>query len=315
MKAGYTKSVDLWSLGCVTVVLLIGTPPFPFSASGDMDYIEPGDLNEVFMNTRWSEASTMAQNFVLSLLVLDERKRLTAKQALQHSWFMNEQYHSKLEQLYEEAISDWRPGNRTLSPKSGNCLRSGHIDSDKAPRTALTPTPRPPKYQVVTTLFEERVAIEAGRKSNFVKATYPTRGRNMHERAPRDNICVLQSSTPSPNTRRSFSPQAWKTTPSDRKIAAPDKPDFNQLNLDFGTLKRPKADLTMAQKSWEYTSRKLNGRFNMPAGMPAVTSKAISGTKRRFDETQSPSPEIGEVYEEIENKITGKVQRFLYQEK
>jgi hypothetical protein len=80
-------------------------------------------------------------------------------------------------------------------------------------------------------------------------------------------------------------------------------------------LKEPKADLTTPQKPWAYTSRKLHGRLYMPAGIPAMPSKGIAGVKRDFGETLSQSPELGEVYEEIENKITGKVQRFLYEEK
>ena len=53
----------------------------------------------------------------------------------------------------------------------------------------------------------------------------------------------------------------------------------------------------------------------MSIEMPAVIHKGIAGVKRDFGEILSQSPEIGEVYEEIENKITGKVQRFLYKEK
>lgn len=53
----------------------------------------------------------------------------------------------------------------------------------------------------------------------------------------------------------------------------------------------------------------------MPTEMPAVIPKGIAGVERDFGEILSQSPEIGEVYEDIENKITGKVQRFLYKEK
>jgi serine/threonine protein kinase len=176
MKAGYTKSVDLWSVGCVTVVLLTGTPPFPLSASGDVEYIEPGDLNEMFMSTKWSEASTMAQNFVLSLLVLDERKRLTAKQALQHCWFINEQYQSELRQLYEEAIRGWRPRGAIDPSKSENCLQFIRKYSDKALRTAPTSRLRLPRSQVVRSVPEKRNVIESGEKIKSVKASSSGRG-------------------------------------------------------------------------------------------------------------------------------------------
>ena len=180
------------------------------------------------MYTRWSEASKMAQNFVLSLLVLDERKRLTAKQALQHSWFMNEQYQSKLKQLYKEAIRDWHPGNGIAPSKSENCLHSVLKGPDKAPRTALKSTLQLPKNQVIASLSEKRAVIEAGRKINSLKEGSSSRPQNMYERAIRDKICVAQSSTSSPNTRRSFSPQAWITTPDSRQNASSsNKRDFS----------------------------------------------------------------------------------------
>ncbi|KAH8702390.1 kinase-like domain-containing protein [Talaromyces proteolyticus] len=109
MMQGYTKSVDLWSVGCIAVVLLIGAPPFPFSSSGLIEGSEPGDMNGVFNNTRWNEASALAQNFVLSLLVLDEKKRLTTKEALRHYWFENMEYKSRLEVEYQAAIRNWSP--------------------------------------------------------------------------------------------------------------------------------------------------------------------------------------------------------------
>lgn len=258
----------------------------------------------------------MAQNFVLSLLVLDERKRLTAKQALKHSWFLNEQYQSRLEQLYEEAIRDWRPRDCIPPSKRENCLQSIHKVSNKALRAAPTSTLQLPKNQVITSVSKKRAVIESGRKINSVKVDPSSRGQNTHERAIRDKICVAQSSTSSPNTRRSFSAQAWKTTPYNRQLASSsNKRDFSRASLDVSTPERPKADLTTVQKPWAYTSRKLNDRFYMPAEMPAVIPKGVAGVKRDFGETLSQSLEIGEVYEEIENKITGKVQRFLYKEK
>lgn len=256
----------------------------------------------------------MAQSFILSLLVLDERKRLTAKQALQHSWFVNEHYQSKLRQLYEGAVRDWQPRNGIVPFKSENCFQSLQKDLDKAPRIAVMPTLQPHKYRIVTPVSEKRIANETARNDRIVEDSYSTCRLDMRERATRDKRCVNQYSTPSPDIRRSFSPQAWKTTPSGRKLASTSsKLGWSQINV--GASRRPKAELTTAQKSWAHTSGKLTGSFHMPAGISAVISKSITGAKRSFDETHSQSPEIGEVYEEVENMITGRVQRFPYQEK
>jgi serine/threonine protein kinase len=295
--------------------LLIGTPPFPFSASGNFEYIEPGDLNEVFMSPKWNETSTMAQNFVLSLLVLDERKRLTTKQALQHSWFLNEQYQSRLKQLYEEAIRDWRPRGAILPPRNENCRQSVHQGLDKTPRTALTSTLQLSKSPVIPSASEKRAIVEASREINSVKFRSPSHAPNKYERAIRDKICVSQSSTSPENFRRSFSPQAWKTTSSGRQFAfSSSKSNANRNDLDTSTLKAPKSNLVKEQSSWVYTSGKLNDRIHASTDISTVTLKGIVGAKRDFDEL-SQSPEIGDVYEEVENKITGKVQRVLYREK
>ncbi|QGA16780.1 hypothetical protein EYB26_004450 [Talaromyces marneffei] len=315
LKAGYTKSVDLWSVGCVTVVLLIGTPPFPFSVSGDVGYIEPGDLNEMFMSTKSTEASTMARNFVLSLLVLDERKRLNSKQALQHSWFSNEQYQSKLQQLYEEAIQDWHPRYAIAPSGSENCLQSGYNCSNKALRTAVSSTFQVSKSQAATFVSERRDVIEKNRRVGSDKASPSSRGQNMYDRTICDKIRVSQSSPTSQNFRRSFSPQAWNTkSVASRFASSSSKSNVNRNNIDVSTLKEPKSNLTEEHESWTYISTKLNEGICASTDKSIATSKGITRAKRGFDEL-SQSPEIGEVYEEIENKITGKVQRVLYKEK
>lgn len=290
-------------------------PPFTLPTSGNIEYIEPGDLSEVFMNSKWGEASAMAQNFVLSLLILDERKRLTAKQALQHSWFMNEQYRSRLEQLYEEAIRNWHPPNCVASWKSENCVHFVHKISDKARRSAPTSTLELSKSQIVTSVPKEPTISEAGRNTHFGKAKSSGHAQSMHVSGSRDKICVAQSSTPSPDTCTPFS-LTFKSTHFSKQLA----PSFcsavsHPASLRVSDPEGPRLNLTTAQKSWAYTSKRLNDRFSMPSGMPGVTSEGISGVKRHFDETHSQSPETDEVYEEFENKITGKVQRVLYKEK
>lgn len=77
---GYTKAVDLWSLGVLTFVLLSGSFPFhgenghstalAFSCSG----------------SDWKDVSAAAVDFVCTLLTVDPARRPTAAQAVQHAW-------------------------------------------------------------------------------------------------------------------------------------------------------------------------------------------------------------------------------------
>lgn len=81
----YTKSCDIWSIGVITYILLCGYPPF----YGDTD-------NQIFDSVRtarfdfpspdWDGISDSAKDFICSLLRRDPSKRLSAAEALEHTW-------------------------------------------------------------------------------------------------------------------------------------------------------------------------------------------------------------------------------------
>src|SRR2546423_3640787 len=108
---GYTKAVDLWSLGCVTVVLLTGG--YPFFEPGSSQYSEKlastCNLEALERSQVWRGIGARPKAFVRRLLVLDERLRMTAKESLTHEWFANDIYKMDFEELYDRAISHWRP--------------------------------------------------------------------------------------------------------------------------------------------------------------------------------------------------------------
>ncbi|OKL63638.1 hypothetical protein UA08_00264 [Talaromyces atroroseus] len=302
---GYTKSVDLWSVGCITVVLLIGTPPFPFSASGTPDDGEPGDLKEVFMNIRWDEASTWAQSFVLSLLVLDERKRLTVREALQHSWFTNAQYKSKLKQNYERAVRDWRPRVTRPLHKDENFLQADArlVDSTKGVEQTLSKLKLPGSRVYKTTCEKDTGDRD---NSKFFDAKILS-----HEQAVMGDFGVIDAPG-SHSTRRSFSPRAWSTQFTERQHLF----SSNILNVNQKPRAWPPENAwEQAQRPWLSTSKNVNGDGNIPTDITLLISNPVVGIKRPLDETVSQPQEEGEVYEEIENKITGKKQRVLYRER
>ena len=109
--SGYTKAIDLWSLGCVTVVLLTGG--YPFFEPGSSDYSErlasTCDLDGLEKSQVWRDVGDRAKSFVRRLLVLDERLRMTAMESLTHEWFTNDIHRIDFEELYQRAIRHWRP--------------------------------------------------------------------------------------------------------------------------------------------------------------------------------------------------------------
>jgi protein-serine/threonine kinase len=107
---GYTKAVDMWSLGCVAAVLLVGDTPF------DNTYRSTSsDLMNLDHDMRALEIDPRARDFVLRLLVLDETKRMDVKQALRHDWFTNPEQAKWFKDMYNRSIEGWKPRNSSES--------------------------------------------------------------------------------------------------------------------------------------------------------------------------------------------------------
>ncbi|PVH81691.1 Pkinase-domain-containing protein [Cadophora sp. DSE1049] len=89
-KVGYTSAVDMWSLGVVTAVLLTNDAILPrdSTAISQLELVqlfqrlEDGTKQEV-----WETLSSRALRFLRKLLVINAADRLTAAEALEHSWF------------------------------------------------------------------------------------------------------------------------------------------------------------------------------------------------------------------------------------
>jgi protein-serine/threonine kinase len=101
---GYTKAVDMWSLGCVTAVLLIGDLPFDNTCRSTSR-----DLMNLDLDMSALEIDPQARGFIHRLLVLDETQRMDVKQALQHDWFTNPAQAKWFKEMYSRSIQGWRP--------------------------------------------------------------------------------------------------------------------------------------------------------------------------------------------------------------
>ncbi|XP_045173227.2 phosphorylase b kinase gamma catalytic chain, skeletal muscle/heart isoform-like isoform X2 [Mercenaria mercenaria] len=86
---GYRHEVDMWACGVIMYTLLCGAPPFWHRKQMQMlRMIMQG--NYKFGSPEWDDISLPPKDLISKLLVVDPRKRLTAKEALEHTFFQRE---------------------------------------------------------------------------------------------------------------------------------------------------------------------------------------------------------------------------------
>ena len=87
LQKSYDKSCDLWSIGVIAYILLVGYPPFNGNDNKEV-YAAVRRGTYSFPQEDWQHVSINAQSFIVSLLQRDPTKRLTVDQALRHPWLL-----------------------------------------------------------------------------------------------------------------------------------------------------------------------------------------------------------------------------------
>ncbi|QSZ37635.1 hypothetical protein DSL72_008734 [Monilinia vaccinii-corymbosi] len=81
----YSKSVDMWAMGCVLYTLLCGFPPFYDESIAVLtEKVARGQYT--FLSPWWDDISKPAQDLVSHLLTVDPKKRYTIEEFLNHPW-------------------------------------------------------------------------------------------------------------------------------------------------------------------------------------------------------------------------------------
>ncbi len=82
----YDHSVDLWSIGVITYVLLCGFPPF-YGNEQEIFQMILGCKFE-FCSPEWDDSSESSREFICALLALEPGARPTAQECLEAPWLL-----------------------------------------------------------------------------------------------------------------------------------------------------------------------------------------------------------------------------------
>ena len=97
LKKHYDEKCDIWSCGVILYILLSARPPFGGDTDSEiMEKVAKGKFD--IKSSPFDKISNEAINLIKSCLTMEVDKRISAEEALRHSWFQN----NKSKELYNE---------------------------------------------------------------------------------------------------------------------------------------------------------------------------------------------------------------------
>jgi len=144
-EGSYTNKVDVWSLGVILYICLVGYPPF--SDSPDLpplsDQILKGSYT--FPDEYWSGISDEAKNLIQKMMCIDPIQRLSMSQVLEDPWLANDnENRMKVERLMFPATTASNGATTTTTTTTTTAAAAApmkrKVDVDFDDKTSELPT-------------------------------------------------------------------------------------------------------------------------------------------------------------------------------
>ena len=89
LRGNYDEACDLWSIGVIMYIMLVGTPPFNGEEDDDiLNAVKIGHYDTTL--PQYERLSPNAKDLISKLLKYQPNERITAEEALKHPWFNTE---------------------------------------------------------------------------------------------------------------------------------------------------------------------------------------------------------------------------------
>ncbi|XP_061591160.1 calcium/calmodulin-dependent protein kinase IGb [Cololabis saira] len=132
----YSKTVDCWSIGVITYILLCGYPPF-YEESETRLFSKIMKAQYEFDSPFWDDISESAKDFIRNMMQKNSNMRYTTDQALRHPWIIGKTarsqdiYYSVSIQIQKNfAQSKWKQAfNATVAINHMKKLQLAHTDA------------------------------------------------------------------------------------------------------------------------------------------------------------------------------------------
>ncbi|KAL7531110.1 hypothetical protein ACHAXR_003852 [Thalassiosira sp. AJA248-18] len=105
LRRRYDKTCDLWSTGVIAYILLCGYPPFN-GANNNQTHKSVLKGRYSFPEEDWKDVSQEAKDFIVRMLQMDPKKRMSVEQALNHPWLVKHNVNTDVLMRQEEEVQE-----------------------------------------------------------------------------------------------------------------------------------------------------------------------------------------------------------------